>query len=237
MAIIGYARVSLGDQRPDLQLDALRAAGAARIYTDHGTGATMQRPQLEVALAALQPGDVFTVWRLDRFGRSLVDLVAQVNALAERGVQLRSLTEAIDTTSPGGRLVFHVFAAVAQFEREVMIDRTKAGLQAAANRGRRGGRPRLVTPERAVMARELRAQGLSLASIATHLRVSKATVSRLLQETYCPSFRDKYAVELDLPHGATHHCRRLVRESRHVAIPRLHPVASSEATLWVLGRA
>lgn len=181
MAIIGYARVSLDDQNPGLQVDALRGAGAERIYVDHATGATMSRPQLRQALDEAVAGDVLTVWRLDRLGRSMTDLIDQVNELAGRGIEFRSLTETIDTTTPGGRLVFHVFGAVAQFEREVLIDRTKAGLAAARASGKQMGRPRLVTPERAGMARELRDTGMSLRAIAHHLRVSQATVSRLLQ--------------------------------------------------------
>lgn len=137
MATIGYARVSLDDQRADLQLDALRASGADRIYVDHATGATMSRPALHKALKGVVSGDVFTVWRLDRLGRSVADLVEQVNGLAARGVEFRSLTESIDTTSAGGRLTFHVFAAVAQFERELIIERTRAGLAAARERERR----------------------------------------------------------------------------------------------------
>lgn len=180
MTTIGYARVSLDDQRADLQIDALHAAGADQVYVNHATGATMSRPELQRALDAAVAGDVFAVWRLDRLGRSVVDLVDQVNGLAARGVEFRSLSESIDTTSAGGRLVFHVFAAVAQFERELIVERTRAGLAAARNRGKKGGRPRLVTPERAQTARELRDQGLTLRAIATHLRVSQATVVRLL---------------------------------------------------------
>lgn len=181
MAIIGYARVSLAEQNPTLQLDALHEAGAERVYVDHATGATMSRPELHKALDEAQPGDLLTVWRLDRLGRSLPDLIAQVTHLAQRGIEFRSLTETIDTTTPGGRLVFHVFGAVAQFEREVLIDRTRAGLAAAKASGKKVGRPRLVTSERAVTARELRDAGLSLRAIAGHLRVSQATVSRLLE--------------------------------------------------------
>lgn len=180
MAIIGYARVSLDEQNPALQLDALRAGGAERVYVDHATGATMSRPQLRLALDEAQAGDVLTVWRLDRLGRSMGDLIAQVNQLAARGIEFRSLTETIDTTTPGGRLTFHIFGAFSQFEREVLIDRTKAGLAAARASGKQVGRPRLVTPERAKSARELRDTGLSLRAIARHLRVSQATVARLL---------------------------------------------------------
>lgn len=180
MAIIGYARVSLDEMNPALQLDALRAAGAERVYVDHATGATMSRPQLRQALDDAQAGDVLAVWRLDRLGRSMADLVAQVNQLAQREIEFRSLTETIDTTTAGGRLTFHIFSAFAQFEREVIIDRTKAGLAAARASGKQVGRPRLVTPERAATARELRDTGKSLRAIARHMRVSQATVSRLL---------------------------------------------------------
>ncbi|MDN5797045.1 MAG: recombinase family protein [Intrasporangium sp.] len=173
-------RVSLDEQNPALQLDALRAAGAERVYVDHATGATMSRPELRQALDNAQAGDVLTVWRLDRLGRSMTDLIAQVNQLAHRGIEFRSLTETIDTTTPGGRLVFHVFGAVAQFEHEVLVDRTKAGLAAAKASGKKVGRPRLVTPERAATARELRDTDMSLRAIAGHLRVSQATVVRLL---------------------------------------------------------
>ena len=110
----------------------------------------------------------------------MADLVEQVNGLAARGVEFRSLTESIDTTSAGGRLIFHVFAAVAQFERELIIERTRAGLAAVRERGKKGGRPRLVTPQRAQTARELRGQGMTLRAIAAHMRVSQATVIRLL---------------------------------------------------------
>ncbi len=181
MPVIGYARVSLDEQNPDLQVRALQAAGAEEIYVDYATGATMVRQQLTTALEAVAAGDVFMMWRIDRLGRSLTDLVTQVNLLASRDVEFRSLNESIDTTTPGGRLVFHVFAAVAQFERELLVDRTKAGLAAARASGKPIGRPRLVTPERAVLARELRLRGATLQAIAKQLRVSPASVIRLLQ--------------------------------------------------------
>ena len=180
MTVIGYARVSLDEMNPALQLDALRAAGAERVYVEHATGATMSRPQLQKALDGAQAGDVLAVWRLDRLGRSMGDLISQVNQLAQRGIEFRSLSETIDTTTPSGRLTFHIFGAFAQFEREVLIDRTKAGLAAARASGKPVGRPRLVTHERAITARELRDTGLSLRAIGKHLRVSQATVARLL---------------------------------------------------------
>jgi len=179
--VVGYARVSTTEQHPDLQVRALTSAGACRVYVDVGvSGSTMQRPQLRAALDDVQAGDVLAVWRLDRLGRSLADLVDQVSTLDERGVEFRSLIEAFDTTSAGGRLIFHVFGAVAEFERQLVIDRTRAGLDAARLSGKTMGRPRLVTPERAAHAVQLRAQGRTLAAIAAQLRVSKATVIRLL---------------------------------------------------------
>lgn len=112
--LIGYARVSTHDQNPELQHDALQAAGAVRVFTDKSTGASLARPELQACLDYLNPGDVLVVWRIDRLGRSLTDIVALVADLADRGIQFRSLTEAIDTTTPGGELVFHIFAALAQ---------------------------------------------------------------------------------------------------------------------------
>jgi DNA invertase Pin-like site-specific DNA recombinase len=127
MALIGYARVSTDDQTPALQLDALRQAGAAEVFEDVGvSGASRDRPGLRRALAALQAGDVLVVWRLDRLGRSLGDLISLVSGLKERGCGLLSITEAIDTSTPGGELVFHVFGAMAQFERSLGIERTRA---------------------------------------------------------------------------------------------------------------
>jgi DNA invertase Pin-like site-specific DNA recombinase len=180
MATIGYARVSTDEQSTQLQESALRGAGAERIYADTATGKTMDRPALRQALAILQPGDVLMVWRLDRLGRSLPDLIHQVNTLNERGVQFQSLTEAFDTTTPGGELIFHVFGAVAQFERALIVGRTQAGLAAAKASGKPVGRPRLVTPERADLARQMRRRGMTLTNIADELRVSRATVVRLL---------------------------------------------------------
>ncbi len=125
---------------------------------------------------------MLVVWRLDRLGRSLRDLIEQVNALEERGIGFRSLTEAIDTTTPGGRLVFHVFGALSEFERELIVERTRAGLAAARARGRRGGRPKVMTPERVTTARRLRDEdGLTLDQVASTIGVSRATVVRALR--------------------------------------------------------
>lgn len=177
---IGYARVSTTDQNPDLQLDALKSAGAVRIFTDKASGSSMERPQLQKCLDYLNAGDVLVVWRVDRLGRSLTDIVTLVADLADRGIQFRSLTEAIDTTTPGGELVFHIFAALAQMERRLISERTKAGLAAAKERGRVGGRPTVMTPERMKAAKAMKKEGISTAQIARTLGIGRATVDRAL---------------------------------------------------------
>ena len=127
---IGYARVSTTDQSTDPQVDALTVAGSARIFIDHASGATTDRPALISCLEYLNPGDTLLVWRIDRLGRSNTDLIKLVSDLSDRGIQFRSLTEAIDTATPGGELVFHIFAALAQMERRLLSERTRAGLLA-----------------------------------------------------------------------------------------------------------
>jgi DNA invertase Pin-like site-specific DNA recombinase len=138
MALIGYARVSTAEQDTALQTDALRKAGCERVFEDTISGAKADRPGLAAALAYLRDGDVLAVWRLDRLGRSLPHLIETIGALEARGIGFRSLMEAIDTTTSGGRLIFHVFGALGQFERDLIRERTKAGLTAAAARGRKG---------------------------------------------------------------------------------------------------
>lgn len=145
---MGYARVSTETQDTALQIDALKAAGCERIYEESTSGANRERPELVKCLDALRDGDTLTVWRLDRLGRSLKDLVGIVSDLEERGVGFRSLSEAIDTGSAGGKLIFHVFAALAEFERSLIRERTRAGLQAARARGRMGGGPTAQTVAR-----------------------------------------------------------------------------------------
>jgi len=140
MERIGYARVSTDDQHLDLQRDALTKAGCSVIYEEKASGKSAERPELAQALKALRPGDTLTVWRLDRLGRSLPDLVTIVTELERRGIGFESLTERIDTVSATGRLTFHLFAALAEFERNLIRERTQAGLTAARARGRRGGR-------------------------------------------------------------------------------------------------
>src|SRR5674536_369402 len=138
--LLGYALVSTAEQNADLQTDELTAAGCWRVWTDHASGVLDRRPQFDELLGQLRPGDTLVVWRLDRLGRSRRHLIDVVTALDDRGVGFRSLRESIDTTGPGGRLVFHLFGALAQFEREIIRDRTMAGLAVARERGRSGGR-------------------------------------------------------------------------------------------------
>jgi DNA invertase Pin-like site-specific DNA recombinase len=140
--LIGYARVSTDDQNLDLQKDALTQAGCKKILEDHQSGAKADRPGLRSALEYARAGDTLVVWRLDRLSRSLKDLIEMVNQLEARGVGLKSLHESLDTSSSSGKLVFHIFGALAEFERNLIRERTQAGLQAARARGRRGGRPK-----------------------------------------------------------------------------------------------
>ena len=179
--VFGYARVSTTEQDESLQLDALHAAGCDRLMIDRASGAAADRPALAEMLDRLRPGDTVMVWRLDRLGRSLRHLIDAVADLERRGVTLVSLTEQIDTSSPGGRLVFHVFAAMAEFERDLIRERTQAGLAAARARGRTGGRPTVWTPEKLSAARSMHASGEhDVATIARILGVSRASVYRAL---------------------------------------------------------
>jgi DNA invertase Pin-like site-specific DNA recombinase len=181
--LLGYARVSTTDQQPHLQVDALERAGCYRVFVETASGARSDRPVLGQVLDQLRPGDTLVVWKLDRLGRSLRHLVDTVTSLADRGVGFRSLQEAIDTTTPGGKLVFHVFAALAEFERDLVRERTSAGLAAARARGRRGGRPSVMTPHKLRVALELYASGrYTVAAIAKTLGVSRASVYRHLAE-------------------------------------------------------
>ncbi len=178
---MGYARVSTTDQDPALQLDALKAAGCVKIFTDHASGALDRRPQLDRLLDQLRPGDTVVVWRLDRLGRSLRHLIALSEDLGEREVGLRSLQEALDTTTATGRMFFAVMGALAQFERDLISERTKAGLAAARARGRKGGRPPVMTSRKIAVAREMYAQGdCTVEEIAKTVGVSRKTVYRHL---------------------------------------------------------
>lgn len=180
MALIGYARVSTADQEPAAQVAALRAAGCTRIYVEHASATTAHRPELHAALEVAREGDTFAVWRLDRLARSLTDLVQQIETLGRRGIEFRSLTEALDTTTPSGRLLFHVSASFAQYEREIIRERTMAGLHTARAAGRVGGRPSVMSDERTATARQLLDAGQSVAAIARTLGVGASSVRRAL---------------------------------------------------------
>ncbi|WP_397474934.1 recombinase family protein [Pusillimonas sp.] len=184
MAQIGYARVSTRDQNLDMQRDELLRAGAETIYEDHASGKSADRPELEHCLKALRTGDTLTVWRLDRLGRSLHDLVNIVTDLERRGISFRSLKEAIDTQGPAGKLVFHMFAALAQFEREIIAERTVAGLAAARARGRCGGRPHRLSPtQRKIALTMMNAGEISVADISKHFGVSRSTLYNIVSES------------------------------------------------------
>jgi len=179
--LIGYARVSTTDQTLALQQDALTKAGCERVFTDTASGSKTDRAGLEEALTYGRPGDTLVVWRLDRLGRSLKHLIETVTHLQETGIHFRSLQEQIDTGSSGGKLVFHVFGALAEFERDLIRERTKAGLTAARARGRVGGRPSL-TPEKAQLAQTLyNDKRNSVADICKTLRISRATLYRYVK--------------------------------------------------------
>ena len=175
--IIGYARVSTLDQNERLQTDALTKACCERLFTDHASGAKAHRPELDRLLDVIREGDTLVVWKLDRLGRSVQNLVDLMNLLQGRGVGFRSLTENMDTTTPGGILVFNVFAAMAQFERDLIRERTNAGLQAARARGRKGGRPSKLTEKQRTRIRELyQSQTLTVQEIADQYQVSRKTI-------------------------------------------------------------
>lgn len=179
--LVGYARVSTQDQNPDMQTDALKAAGCERIFTEKASGAQHDRPELDAALDYMRAGDSLVVWKLDRLARSLPRLIETVNTLEERKIGFRSLTEAIDTTTAGGMLVFHIFGALAQFERGVIRERTRAGLEAARARGRKGGRPPALSTKDLAMARAmLRDEDITVEEVARKLGVGPATLYRHL---------------------------------------------------------
>ena len=178
---IGYARVSTQEQNPKGQIDALDAAGCERIFTETASGAQRDRPELRAALDYMRSGDTLVVWKLDRLARSLKQLIQTVEDLAERSIGLRSLTEQLDTTSPGGRLVFHIFGALAEFERAIIRERTMAGLEAARSRGRVGGRPPSLNEKDLAAARALMSNPeITVAEIARRLGVHPSTLYRAI---------------------------------------------------------
>ena len=179
--LVGYARVSTQDQNPALQIDALKAAGCEKLFTEKASGAQRDRPELAAALSFMRKGDSLVVWRLDRLARSLPQLIETVAQLESEGIGLRSLTEAIDTSTAGGKLIFHIFGALAEFERSVIRERTRAGLKAARERGRKGGRPPALSASDLAAAKAmLRDPQITVAEVAARLKVSPATLYRHL---------------------------------------------------------
>ncbi len=179
--LIGYERVSTDDQNLALQHDALQTAGCDKIFSDKMSGVKADRPGLQQALNYVRPEDTLVVWRLDRLGRSLKDLIALVEDLERRQIGFRSLQESIDTTTSGGKLIFHVFGALAEFERNLIRERTQAGLQAARARGRTGGRRQKLTPEQIAIGRSLASDpNRTVTSICEHLEISRPTFYRYI---------------------------------------------------------
>jgi DNA invertase Pin-like site-specific DNA recombinase len=193
---IGYARVSTDDQTLDLQRDALKRAKCRQIYEEHASGKTAVRPELAACLKSLRKGDTLVVWRLDRLGRSLGDLIHLTTELRSRGVDLESLTEKIETGSPTGKLVFHVFAALAEFERNLIRERTLAGLKAARARGRNGGRPRKLRAKDIQVIKALMGAGeLQVQDIADRFGVLRSTLYRNAARSESPKTLKTRAIQ------------------------------------------
>ncbi|WP_373533414.1 recombinase family protein [Vampirovibrio sp.] len=179
--LVGYARVSTQEQDPALQLDALQAAGCERIFHEKASGAQRDRPQLAETIAFMRAGDTLVVWKLDRLARSLKQLIETVEALHERKIGLLSVTEAIDTTTSGGKLIFHIFAALAEFERAIIRERTASGLEAARKRGRFGGRPASLNSDDLAAAKAmLKDPDITVEQVAKRLSVAPSTLYRHL---------------------------------------------------------
>jgi DNA invertase Pin-like site-specific DNA recombinase len=180
--LIGYARVSTSDQTLNLQKDALEKAGCSKIFTETASGAKAERTGLDEALNYVRAGDTLVVWRLDRLGRSLKHLIETITGLNDRKIGFKSITESIDTTTSGGKLIFHIFGALAEFERDIIRERTQAGLTAARARGRNGGRPKALTQKKAQMAQALYAdKNNTVSEICKTLDVSRATLYRYIK--------------------------------------------------------
>jgi DNA invertase Pin-like site-specific DNA recombinase len=179
--LIGYARVSTQDQTLNLQNDALKQAGCSKIFTDTISGATTERPGLQQALSYVRSGDILVVWRLDRLGRSLKHLIETITLLHDREIGFKSITENIDTTTSGGKLIFHIFGALAEFERDIIRERTQAGLLAARARGKRGGRPKTLRDNKVAMAQALyNDKTNTIPDICKTLTISRATLYRYI---------------------------------------------------------
>src|SRR5829696_173245 len=190
--LIGYARVSTAEQSLDLQMDALKKIGCEKIFTDTESGAKIERKGLADALGYVRAGDILVVWRLDRLGRSLRDLIDKITALHNRNIGFKSITENIDTTTSGGKLVFHIFGALAEFERDIIKERTRAGMLAARSRGKQGGRPKMVTPRIAEMAKRLHADKTNtIADICKMLKISRTSLYRCVKGNQRPIIRVK----------------------------------------------
>jgi len=181
--LIGYARVSTTDQTLALQQDALTKAGCERIFTDTASGALVERKGLDEALSHLRPGDTLVVWKLDRLGRSLKDLISRITQLQNLDIGFKSLTEQIDTTTSGGKLIFHIFGALAEFERDIIRERTKAGLIAARARGKKGGRRPNLTPRDIALVRKLyEDKQTPIADICRMFKISRMTLWRYVKK-------------------------------------------------------
>jgi DNA invertase Pin-like site-specific DNA recombinase len=179
--LIGYARVSTHEQTLNLQQDALQKAGCNKLFTDTASGAKTERKGLEETLSYVRKGDTLVVWRLDRLGRSLPHLITTMTDLEERGIGFKSLTENIDTTTSGGKLIFHIFGALAEFERNLIRERTTAGLTAARARGRKGGRPKALTAKQRSIAQDLYDRRHPVKEILQTLKISRATLYRSIK--------------------------------------------------------
>lgn len=171
--LIGYARVSTLDQNPQFQIEELRRAGCEKIFTEKKSGAKADRPMLQAALDYARPGDTLVVWKLSRLARSLTQVITTVKLLEEKGVHLRALTQKIDTTTPEGRLFFHITAAFDQFQREIIVENTRAGLKSAREHGRIGGRPKVMTEERIKLIRAMIKDTAAYPFISDIIRAAK----------------------------------------------------------------
>lgn len=183
--LIGYARVSTQDQSLDLQIDALTKAGCEKVFDDKISGSRAERPGLAVTLEMLREGDTLVVWKLDRLGRSVKNLVDLVGELHKQGIQFKSLTDAIDTGTPPGRFFFHIMASLAEMERELTVERTRAGLEVARQLGRKGGRKRRMTDSKIESAKKLLANGVPPRDVAKNLGVSVPTLYRWIPASTC----------------------------------------------------